>query len=87
MENSVEALIREINAYLRKNRSSLPDEGARLLIEARDELQRIRSDPPDDEEDLTAAITRVSIQLLRFFAKPETLEQIDSVIDDLTELC
>jgi len=80
MKNSVEALIREINAYLRKNRGSLPDEGARLLIGARDELQRIRSDPPDDEEDL-------SIQLLRFFAKPETLERIDSVIDDLTELC
>jgi len=87
MQNSVEELIREINSYLRKNRSSLPDEGVRLFIQARDELQRIRSDQPDDEKDLTAAITRVSIQLLRFFAKPETLERIDNVIDDLTELC
>ena len=87
MDDSVDELIREINVYLRKNRGSLPDEGVRLLVEARDELQRIRSDPPDDESDLKAALRRVSIRLLRFFGKPETLERIDDMIGSLTESC
>lgn len=78
----VDELVREINSYLRKNRSSLPDEGARLLIEAREELQRIRSDPPDSKADLKAKLTSVCIRLLRFFSKPEILERIDQITDD-----
>jgi hypothetical protein len=87
MADSADKLINEISVYLRKNRSSLPDESVRLLEQARDELQRIRSDPPDDENDLRATLTRVSLRLLRFFSKPETLDRIERVTQELSELC
>ena len=80
-------LIIEISSYLRKNRDSIPDEAARLLEEARDELQQIRSDPPDNEEDLKASLSRVALQLLRFFAKPETLEQLEQITSEIGDLC
>ena len=84
---NIKGLVIEISSYLRKNRDSLPDEAVRLLEEARDELQRIRSEPPDDEEDLKAKLSRVALHLLRFFAKPETMEQIERITDELGELC
>lgn len=84
-ENTRELII-EISSYLRKNRDSLPDEAVHLLEEARDELQRIRSDPPDDEE-LTARLSKVALQLLRVFAKPKVLDKIERITDELGELC
>jgi len=85
-EENIRELIVRISSYLRKNRDSLPDEAMRLLEEARDELQRIRSDPPDDEE-LTARLSKVALQLLRFFAKPKVLDKIERITDELGELC
>jgi hypothetical protein len=83
-ENTRELII-EISSYLRKNRDSLPDEAVRLLEEARDELQQIRSDPPDDEE-LTARLSKVALQLLRVFAKPEVLEKVERIPGVIGEL-
>ena len=83
---NTEELISEISSYLRKNRDSLPDEAAHLLEEARDDLQRIRANPPDSEIDL-AVLTRISFRLIRFFAKPERLEKIEQITDDLGSLC
>jgi len=85
--DNTEELISKIGSYLRKNRDSLPDEAAHLLEEARDDLQRIRADPPDSETDLKAILTRVSFRLIRFFAKPERLEKIEQITDDLGSLC
>ncbi len=84
-ENTRELII-EISSYLRKNRDSLPDEAVRLLEEARDELQQIRSDPPDDEES-TARLSKVALLLLRVFAKPKVLDKIERITDELGELC
>jgi hypothetical protein len=84
---STKELISEISSYLRKNRGSLPDEAVRLLEEVRDDLQRIRADPPESEIDLKAMLTRVSLRLIRFFAKSERLEEIEQITDDLGSLC
>ena len=85
-DESTSELIIAISSYLRKNRDSLPDEAARLLKEARDDLQRIRSDPPDDDE-LDSKLSKVALQLFRFFAKPEALDRIERITTEIGNLC
>lgn len=84
-EESTKELIEEISSYLRRNRSSLPDESVRLLVEARAELQQIRS-KLDSKEDLRERFTDVCLRLLRFFSKPEVMEYTNRVVDDLDAL-